>query len=109
MITQTPQGVASRFGYGLGRVARFVLHDRNPVLRWVKRLALAAAVLYFSSDIFSVLASVAVLLLVFGGAFWLLSNSESSSSNKKTIDYGSGYGPQGYGYYKAGRRVDDDD
>lgn len=109
MTTQTSQGVASRLGYGLGRVVRLVWFSQNRTVRWVKRLALIAVAVFFYSDILSVAVSVVLCVMCFGGVFWALKNSESVSSKRKTIEYGSGYGPQGYGYYKAGRRVDDDD
>lgn len=109
MTTQTSQGVAGRLGYGLGQVVRLVWFSQNRTVRWVKRLALFAVAVCFSAKILSGITSVAVFTLIFGGVFWALKNSEPVSSRRKTIEYGSGYGPQGYGYYKAGRRVDDDD
>lgn len=48
MTAYTSQTVASRLGYGLGRVVRFFLHDSNLVLRWFKRLTLLSVVLFFS-------------------------------------------------------------
>lgn len=109
MTTHTTQGVASRLGYALGIIVRAFWFSQNRTLRWVKRLALIAVVIFFYSYILSVTFSVVLFTLIFGGVFWALKNSESVSSGRKTIEYGSGYGPQGYGYYKAGRRVDDDD
>lgn len=53
MTAQTSQGVASRLGYGLGQAARLVWCSQNRTLRWVKRLVVAAVLLYFSADIFS--------------------------------------------------------
>lgn len=108
MTTRTTPGVASRLGYGLGVIVRAVWFSQNRTLRWVKRLALIAMALYFFAEILSGIVSVMLFTLIFGGVFWALKNSESFSSGK-TIQYGNGYGPQGYGYYKAGRRVDDDD
>lgn len=52
MTAQTSQGVASRLGYGLGQAARLVWCSQNRTLRWVKRLVVAAVLLYFSADIF---------------------------------------------------------
>ena len=51
MTAQTSQGVASRLGYGLGQAARLVWCSQNRTLRWVKRLVVAAVLLYFSADI----------------------------------------------------------
>tara|TARA_Y100000758_G_scaffold233580_1_gene170187 strand:+ start:750 stop:1196 length:447 start_codon:yes stop_codon:yes gene_type:complete len=107
MTAQTSQGVASRLGYGLGQAARLVWCSQNRTLRWVKRLVVAAVLLYFSADIFSGIISVAVFTLVLGGGLWALNHRPTPRRNQ--IEYGQCYGPDGYGYYVAGQRVDDDD
>lgn len=107
MTAQTSQGVASRLGYGLGQAARLVWCSQNRTLRWVKRLVVAAVLLYFSADIFSGIISVAVFALVLGGGLWALNHRPTPRRNQ--IEYGQCYGPDGYGYYVAGQRVDDDD
>lgn len=106
MTAKTSQGVAGRFGYGLGRVVRLVWCSQRRTVRWVKRLVVAAMLLYLSADIFSGIVSVAVFTIVFGGGLWALNNKPTSRRNR--IEYGQCYGPDGYGYYVAGQRVDDD-
>lgn len=89
MTTYTSQGLASRLGYGLGRVVRFFLHDQNPTLRWVKRLVLMSVILLFSIPLFSWITSVlmgvatiALFLLVMAKAegVGLTANSGKSQS-----------------------------
>ncbi|MFC6298166.1 hypothetical protein GNF76_19355 [Pseudomonas sp. CCM 7893] len=106
MTAQTSQRIASRLGYGLGKIVRLVWFSQNRTLRLAKRLVLALVLLYFSADILSGIVSVAVFALAFGGGLWVLSSRISEPPSKR-VEYGRGYGSQGYGYYKAGRRVDD--
>ncbi|MBM0728243.1 hypothetical protein JOY19_34890, partial [Pseudomonas aeruginosa] len=43
MNAHANKGFAARVGYALGSIVRFFLHDRRPVLRWVKRVSLFVA------------------------------------------------------------------
>ncbi|QPO18736.1 hypothetical protein HXW90_04060 [Pseudomonas sp. Y39-6] len=51
MTTHATQGVASRLGYALGVIVRAVWFSQNRTLRWVKRLALIAVAVCFSSSL----------------------------------------------------------
>lgn len=51
------------------------------------------------------LAAMAFALLVGGVFLYFLAHGNSSEE----VPYGNDYGPEGYGYYCAGHRVDDDD
>ncbi|RCG88245.1 hypothetical protein CSB86_5911 [Pseudomonas aeruginosa] len=59
---------------------------------------------------FTWLASAFMTLLSFGlMSLVLVKGNLDISKDNSQISYGTGYGPEGYGYYRAGRRVDDDD
>lgn len=107
MTVNTSQTVASRLGYSLGQIVRLVWFSQNRTLRWAKRLVLIAVVVIFSSQIISGIASVALFAIVFGVGLWALRNKPTLRSNR--TEYGQCYGPDGYGYYVAGQRVDEDD
>ncbi|WP_423810916.1 hypothetical protein, partial [Pseudomonas aeruginosa] len=96
--------------YALGSIVRFFLHDRRPVLRWVKRVSLFVALFIILVQNFTWLASAFMTLLSFGlMSLVLVKGNLDISKDNSQISYGTGYGPEGYGYYRAGRRVDDDD
>ncbi|CAI8978453.1 hypothetical protein [Pseudomonas chlororaphis] len=67
MTTAESTGFAHRLGWALGAAARLCLHDRNPTVRWVKRVIVLAIVLTLLANSFSwilsSLLSVGVLLL----------------------------------------------
>ncbi|WP_281687531.1 hypothetical protein [Pseudomonas citronellolis] len=70
-MTAVTKGFASRLGSGAGRALRFFMHDRNVVLRWMKRASLAAVLLLVLVNSVSWLVSVAIwggiiLLAVYG-------------------------------------------
>ncbi|MCG0409277.1 hypothetical protein L4445_32415 [Pseudomonas aeruginosa] len=94
----------------MGSIVRFFLHDRRPVLRWVKRVSLFVALFIILVQNFTWLASAFMTLLSFGlMSLVLVKGNLDISKDNSQISYGTGYGPEGYGYYRAGRRVDDDD
>lgn len=98
MTTHTTQGVASRLGYGLGVIVRALWFSSNLTLRWAKRLALIALVLYswnwFAHAFFAVLTAGLVIAVVVVNL---------SSRRKRTPNevFGVGWqnGPDGWGYY----------
>ncbi|HEP7885655.1 TPA: DUF3742 family protein [Pseudomonas aeruginosa] len=110
MNAHANKGFAARVGYALGSIVRFFLHDRRPVLRWVKRVSLFVALFIILVQNFTWLASAFMTLLSFGlMSLVLVKGNLDISKDNSQISYGTGYGPEGYGYYRAGRRVDDDD
>ncbi|EOG0832617.1 hypothetical protein ACK21T_001651 [Pseudomonas aeruginosa] len=110
MNAHTNKGIASRVGFGLGTLVRFCLHDRRPTVRCVKRVSLLVVLFVVLVQNFTWLASAFMTLLSFGlMSLVLVKGNLDISKDNSQISYGTGYGPEGYGYYKAGRRVDDDD
>ncbi|MGP1842898.1 hypothetical protein, partial [Pseudomonas aeruginosa] len=106
----TNKGIASRVGFGLGTLVRFCLHDRRPTVRCVKRVSLLVVLFVVLVQNFTWLASAFMTLLSFGlMSLVLVKGNLDISKDNSQISYGTGYGPEGYGYYRAGRRVDDDD
>ncbi|HGM7974141.1 UNVERIFIED_CONTAM: hypothetical protein P3C85_11000 [Pseudomonas aeruginosa] len=110
MNAHTNKGIASRVGFGLGTLVRFCLHDRRPTVRCVKRVSLLVVLFVVLVQNFTWLASAFMILLSFGlMSLVLVKGNLDISKDNSQISYGTGYGPEGYGYYRAGRRVDDDD
>ncbi|EPS3496274.1 hypothetical protein ACV0PW_003355 [Pseudomonas aeruginosa] len=66
MNAHANKGFAARVGYALGSIVRFFLHDRRPVLRWVKRVSLFVALFIILVQNFTWLASTFMTLLSFG-------------------------------------------
>ncbi|MGP5465319.1 hypothetical protein ACTXNP_03005 [Pseudomonas helleri] len=66
MTTAAKHSIAFRLGRAFGAVARVCLHDRNPMLRWCKRVAVAALLLTVVVSSFSWLASSLISLACFG-------------------------------------------
>ncbi|AWF62865.1 hypothetical protein AAIH49_16775 [Pseudomonas aeruginosa] len=66
MNAHTNKGFASRVGFGLGMLVRFCLHDRRPVLRWIKRVSLFLVLFVVLVQNFTWLASGFLTLLSFG-------------------------------------------
>jgi Protein of unknown function (DUF3742) len=110
MTTQTSKGFAQRLGYGLGRVVAFVIPRKTQTLvaRFVRGGLIGAAIVVVAMN-YGWIVSSALTLMVLVGALYSLSKVSTSGSPKNTPEYGYDYGPQGYGYYQAGQRVDDDD
>lgn len=90
MTTQTSHGVASRIGYGLGRVVRLVWFSQNCTVRWVKRLALIAVAVYswvWLAHAFMAVLTVGLILLALAvGDFSRLSGL--GSSDDRDAPYG---------------------
>lgn len=114
MNAHANKGFASRVGYALGMLVRFCLHDRRPVVRWVKRTCLVVVLFVIFAQNFTWLASAFMTLMSFG-LFGLLlvkggSNHSNSGITRENNNFlGSrGYrdGDFGYGYYVDGVRVD---
>ncbi|HEJ5511580.1 TPA: hypothetical protein SMN97_006333, partial [Pseudomonas aeruginosa] len=57
MNAHTNKGFASRVGFGLGTLVRFCLHDRRPVVRWVKRVSLLVVLFVIFAQNFTWMAS----------------------------------------------------
>ncbi|MCO3054603.1 hypothetical protein FA249_32895, partial [Pseudomonas aeruginosa] len=64
MNAHANKGFAARVGYALGSIVRFFLHDRRPVLRWVKRVSLFVALFIILVQNFTWLASTFMTLLL---------------------------------------------
>lgn len=115
MTTHTTQGVASRMGYGLGRVARFLLYDRNPVLRWVKRGALVVAAVFFSAEILNWIGHIFMAVLTIGLILFAIVKGDFSlhhlgqQDDSVSQDDGFRFGLFGYGQYLNGARIDSDE
>lgn len=110
MNAHANKGFAARVGHALGSLVRFCLYDRRPVVRWVKRVSLLVVLFVVFAQNLTWLASTFMTFLSFGlmGLVLVKGNLDISKGNSQ-ISYGTGYGPEGYGYYRAGRKVDDDD
>lgn len=118
MTAATKNSIAFRLGRALGYVARFCLHDRNPTLRWGKRVAGAAIFLTLVISSFSWLATsllslgclgLVALALVKGDFSFLSAVLEHRSEQQRTDDeeyssrapfYGEYDHPDYYLYYK---------
>ncbi|WP_409300770.1 hypothetical protein [Pseudomonas sp. KCJK8993] len=96
---------AHRLGSALGTAARFCLHDRNPMVRWIKRaivLVVLGAVLVNSFSLIATgllsLGSIGLVLLALtkvGGTGFAESNCSEVAHNPKIPRNGQ----WGYGYY----------
>lgn len=71
-MTAVTKGFASRLGFGAGRALRFFMHDRNVVLRWVKRAFLGAALLLVLANSFSWILSTLLTVGCLGLALYAL-------------------------------------
>lgn len=60
MTVATKHSIAFRLGRALGGVARFCMHDRSIVLRWIKRALVGTILLAVLVSSFSWLASAAI-------------------------------------------------
>ncbi|QHF43004.1 hypothetical protein PspS35_04085 [Pseudomonas sp. S35] len=111
MTTHTSQGVAGRLGYALGVIVRAVWFSQNRTLRWVKRVALIAAAVFYSAGLFHWVASLFMALLTAGLVLLALVKGDSSSLKMSQDelsgqDDGFRYGLYGYGQYLNGVRTD---
>lgn len=118
MTAAAKYSIAFRLGRALGGVVRFCLHDRNPMLRWGKRVAGAAVFLTVVISSFSWLASsllslgclgLVVLALVKGDFSFLSSVLEHQAEQQRIDDeeyssrapfYGEYDHPDYYLHYK---------
>ncbi|WP_240441061.1 hypothetical protein [Pseudomonas aeruginosa] len=75
------KGFASRIGFGLGTFVCFCLHDRRPVVRWIKRACLVVVLFVILVQNFTWLASAFMTLLSFGLIGWVLVKGDFRSSN----------------------------
>ncbi|HEJ1200438.1 hypothetical protein GHU82_07840 [Pseudomonas aeruginosa] len=66
MNAHANKGFAARAGFALGTFVRFFLHDRRPVVRWVKRVSLLVVLFVIFVQNFTWLASTFMTLLSFG-------------------------------------------
>jgi len=98
MTTQTSQGVASRLGYGLGRVVRLVWFSQSRTVRWVKRLALIAVAVYSWSWFVHAFLAVLTVGLVIAVVVVSFSSRREGASNE-VVGVGWQNGPDGWGYY----------
>ncbi|MEG6978744.1 hypothetical protein V1965_32985 [Pseudomonas aeruginosa] len=78
MNAHTNKGIASRVGFGLGTLVRFCLHDRRPVVRWVKRVSLLVVLFVIFAQNFTWMASAFMTLLSFGLIGWALVKGDFS-------------------------------
>ena len=78
MNAHTNKGFASRVGFGLGTLVRFCLHDRRPVVRWVKRVSLLVVLFVIFAQNFTWMASAFMTLLSFGLIGWALVKGDFS-------------------------------
>lgn len=66
MNAHANKGFAARVGHALGSLVRFCLHDRRPVVRWVKRVSLLVVLFVIFAHNFTWLATTFMALLSFG-------------------------------------------
>ncbi|MCO4067678.1 hypothetical protein FA101_28385 [Pseudomonas aeruginosa] len=78
MNAHANKGFASRVGYALGMLVRFCLHDRRPVMRWVKRVSLLVVLFVIFAQNFTWMASAFMTLLSFGLIGWALVKGDFS-------------------------------
>ncbi len=74
MNAHANKGFAARVGHTLGSLVRFCLHDRRPVVRWVKRVSLLVVLFVVFAQNFTWLASAFMSLLCMGLVGWALVN-----------------------------------
>ena len=87
MNARTNKDFASRVGHALGSLVRFCLHDRRPVMRWVKRVSLFLLAALLVSQNFMWLAGVSTTLLcVFLVGFALVKGDISVSKETPIRD-----------------------
>ncbi len=108
MRVQSSDSVASRLGYALGRAARFMLADRNFVLRWMKRAALAGSIILIILEFSRSLGSVILTLLTLSAAVIALSRVGTSETLSDDLSHNISNHPSipregdyGYGYYDS--------
>ncbi|RTB34943.1 hypothetical protein EJ640_09675 [Pseudomonas aeruginosa] len=78
MDAHANKGFASRIGFGLGTFVCFCLHDRRPVVRWIKRACLVVVLFVILVQNFTWLASAFMTLLSFGLIGWVLVKGDFS-------------------------------
>lgn len=72
MTTAAKHSIAFRLGRALGTVARCCLHDRNPRVRWVKRVIFVGPLLFLvASNISSILSSILTTVSLVAGIYAL--------------------------------------
>lgn len=84
MNAHTNKGFASRVGFGLGTLVRFLITDPKPLRRWVKRTLVSGTLLVLASQAFSWLLSGALTLIVLGGAVLAFGGGFQMVPGKKT-------------------------
>ncbi|HCF3030024.1 TPA: hypothetical protein NIB68_004426 [Pseudomonas aeruginosa] len=78
MNAHANKGFAARVGHALGSLVRFCLHDRRPVVRWVKRVSLLVVLFVVFAQNFTWLASAFMSLLCMGLVGWALVEGDFS-------------------------------
>ncbi|HCF0985935.1 TPA: hypothetical protein NH748_005142 [Pseudomonas aeruginosa] len=111
MNAHTNKGIASRVGFGLGTLVRFCLHDRRPVVRWVKRVSLLVVLFVVFAQNLTWLASALMSLLCMGLVGWALVKGDFSIVAESTEEFEAREAPYGRDVFGGpldawGNRVD---
>lgn len=106
MTDKSSVGLAELFGQKLGLAVLFFIHDKNVILRWLKRALLAGVFVFClmnsGLEFAKTLTTLAVLILL--GAAFAKSGTRQSPHRKQDTDCYHPTsvpreGPAGYGYY----------
>lgn len=101
MTTAASTTFAHRLGRAVGLAVRFCLHDRNPKLRWTKRVLLAAVAAVLLVTSFTWLVS-SILSLICVALFITALNQVKEPDFWERFGHHPNIprnGPSGYGYY----------
>lgn len=102
MTIAAKHSIAFHLGRALGTVARFCLHDRNPRVRWVKRVVIITPLAFLvATNISWILSTILTAILLVAGiyAFSKVDFSEECASEDSSDDDNSHRAPF-YGEYE---------
>lgn len=115
MSTADKHSIAFLVGRALGTVVRFCLHDRNPRVRWVKRIVTVIPLAFlFVSNISWILSTILTAVLLVAGIY-AFSKIDSDNLDFFTEDSQAPYGRDvfgaplnSWGQREDGLRLDED-
>ncbi|WP_458098641.1 hypothetical protein [Pseudomonas aeruginosa] len=97
MNAHANKGFAARVGHALGSLVRFCLHDRRPVVRWVKRVSLLVVLFVVFAQNFTWLARAFMSLLCMGLVGWALVKGDFSIVAESAEESEAPYGRDVFG------------
>lgn len=115
MATVVKHSIPFRLGRALGLVVRFCLHDRNPRIRWVKRIVIVIPLAFlFVSNISWILSTILTAVLLVAGIY-AFSKIDSDKLDFSAEDTQAPYGRDvfgaplnSWGQREDGLRLDED-